>query len=74
MVAAVADVAVPFLSFLRSSVAAFLLTSQTFAPRLTTSRLLFLCRTRYSMQLRAILKDLMDTFNVSLKRFSWPPW
>ena len=38
MVAAMTDVPVPFLSFLRSSVATFLLVSQTFAPRLTTSR------------------------------------
>ena len=36
LVVAVADVAVPFLSFLCSSVATFLLVSQTFVPCLTT--------------------------------------
>ena len=48
MVAVVANVAVPFLSFLHSSVAALLLCSQTFAPRLTTSRHLSLSCARYS--------------------------
>ena len=68
MVAAVADVAVPFLSFLRSSVAAFLLVSQTFAPCLTTSRHLSLSCTRYSWQLRLIPKDFIETLTVCLCR------
>ena len=51
MVAAVADMAVPFLSFLFSSVAAFLLVSQTFAPHLTTSLYFSLSSARYSWQL-----------------------
>ena len=65
--AAVADVAVPFLKkFLRSSVAVFLLVSQTFAPCLITS-----CHFSLSCawQSGAILKDFMETFSVSLKHF-----
>ena len=67
MVAAVADVAVPFLIFLRGSVAAFLLVSQTFIPRLTTSCHLCLSCARYSKQLRFITKDFTETFRVSLR-------
>ena len=74
MVAAVADVAVPFLSFLRSSVTAFLLASYTFTPRLTTSRHFSLFCPRYSKQLGVTPKDFMETFSVSFKCFFWPPW
>ena len=74
MVAAVVDVAVPFLSFLHSSVAAFLLGSLTFAPRWTTSHYLSLSCTRYSRQLGAIPKDFRVTFSVSLKHFFWSHW
>ena len=74
MVATVADVSVPFLSFLCSSVAVFLLVSQTFSPRLTTSHHLSLSWARYSRQLGVIPKDFMETFSVSLKHFFWPPW
>ena len=74
MAAAVADVAVPFLSFLYSSIAASLLASQTFSPRLTTLRHLSLSRARYSKQLGVTLKDFMETFSVSVKCFFWPPW
>ena len=74
MVMTVANVAVPFLSFLRSSVAAFLLASQTFVSCLTTSRHLSLSCARYFKQLRVTPKDFMETFSVSLKRFFWPPW
>ena len=69
MVVAVVDVAVPFLCFLCSSVAAFLLVSQTLAPRLTPSHYLSLFNARYSRQLGVILKDFRETFSVSLKRF-----
>ena len=72
MAVAVVDVGVPFLSFLRSSVAVFLLVSQNFAPHLTTSCHVSLSCTRYSKHLGAILKDFMETFSVSLKRFFWP--
>ena len=65
--AAVANMALPFLSFLHSSVAAFLLVSQTFAPRLTTSRHFSLFCNRYSRQLGAMPKYLMESFSVSLK-------
>ena len=68
---------VPFLSFLRSSVAAFLLVSQTFAPRLTTARHLSLSYARNTRQLGAIPKDFMETFSVhqrDLGRFFWPLW
>ena len=74
MVVAVADVAEPFLSFLRSTAAAFLLVSQTFALRLTTSHHLSLSCARYSKQLGSILKDFMQIFSVFLKRFFWCPW
>ena len=50
-------VTVPFLSFLRSSVAAFLLVSQTFVPRLTSSHNLFLSYARYSWQLARYQKN-----------------
>ena len=50
----VADVVVPSLSFLHSSVAAFLLVSQTFAPCLITSCHLSLFCTFYSIQLEVI--------------------
>ena len=74
MVVTLTDMAVLFLSFLSSSVVAFLLISQTFASRLITSRYLSLSCTRYSRQLGAIPKDFVETFSVSLKRFFWPPW
>ena len=74
MVAAEADVAVPFLSLLRCSTAAFLLASQTFAQRLTILRYLSLFCARYSKQLGSIPKDFTETFSVSLKRFFWSSW
>ena len=74
MVVVVAVVAVPFLSSLRSSVAAFLLDSLTFASCLKTSRYLSLSPARYSRQLGAIPKDFMETFSVSMKRFFWSLW
>ena len=74
VVVAVADVAVPFLSFLRSSFAAFLLVSQTFALRLKTSRYLYLSCARYSRPFGVTPKDFRETFSVSLKRFFLPPW
>ena len=74
MVAEEADVALPFLSFLCSSVATFLLVSQTFTPCLTTSRHLSLSCATYSRELGAIMKYYMETFWVSLKRFFWPLW
>ena len=61
-----ADVAVLFLSFLCSSVAAFLLVSQTFVSGLTTSLHLSLSSSRYSKQIRVASKDFMETFSVSL--------
>ena len=74
MVVTVPDVAESFLIFLRSSLTAFLLVSQTFSPRLTNSRHLFLSCARYTMQLEAIPKDSMETTRVSLKSVLWPPW
>ena len=74
MVAAVVDVAMPFLSFMCSSVVAFLLVLQTFAPHLTTSCHFSLFCARYSTQFGAIPKDFMKPFSVSLKCFFWPPW
>ena len=62
---AVADVAVPFLRFLNSLFAAFLLVSQTFARRLTISRHFSLFSARCSRQSGAIAKDFMETFSVS---------
>ena len=74
MVAAVADVALFSKVLLPSSAAAFLLVSQTFAPRLTTSRHLSQYCARYSKQLRVIPKDFMEIFSVFLKCFFWLPW
>ena len=51
--------------------AAFRLASQTFVPRLTTSRNLSLFFTRYSRQLGVILKGFVKTFSVSLKHLFW---
>ena len=74
MVAIVADVVLSFLNFHQGLVVAFLLTSQTFVSRLTTSPHLFLSRSRYSLLLGATPKDFMETLSVSLQCFLWPPW
>ena len=46
--------------------------SQTFAPRLTTSRHMSLFCATYFRQLVTIPKDFMETFSVSLKCLFWP--
>ena len=74
MVVAMADMAVPFLSFLCSSLNTFLLVSQTYTPHLMTSCYMSLFCTRYFWQLGVKLKDFMETFSVSLKGFFWPLW
>ena len=63
-----------FLCFPCSSVTAFLLVSQTFALRLTTSRHLSLSCARYSRQLGTIPKGFMETFSVSLNCLFWRLW
>ena len=67
MVVAVTNMAMPFQSSLRNSVATFLLASQIFTPCLTTLPYLPLSYARYSRQLGVTPKDLMETFRVSLK-------
>ena len=52
----------------------FLLASQTFTPRLKTSRYLSLSCARYSRLLGMLPEDFMDTFCVSGKRFFWTQW
>ena len=59
---AVADVAMPFLSILHRSGAAFLLASLTFAPHLTTSRHLSQSCAKYFKQLGVIPIDFMGSF------------
>ena len=76
MVVAVVDVTVPFLSFLCSSVAVFLLVLQTFARRLTTSRhSSSLSCARYSRQLRMTPKRFQEDLQCVFEDlFFWPRW